>query len=237
MSPQDEVMEEVDYSLTIQKKRPIIACPLCGEQQPKSPQEAISRCPSCQFDLNLVVSDKQSPLPISEPTFVPHLVFWLLGIQVIVSGLFSIVFFFLASPLYPLAPQFITLLHVTAMVALGLFVFFLRQQKGIALIRIGLAIVGIITLPPGILAIGASLGVSPEKRRCIICGKQIRLTAYIQCPHCQAFMHRWGSCRHRRVDAVTTTLDSGTSLTQIESTCPNCFKLLHPHQEGRPSNG
>ena len=202
-------MEGVDHSMTLQKKRPIIACPLCGEQLSKSPQEVISHCPSCKFALNLIDSEKRPPVPITEPTFIPQIVYWLLGIQIIVSGFFSIGFFFLASPLYPLAPQFITLLHVTAMVALGLFVFFLRQQKGIALIRIGLAIVGIITLPPGILAIGASLGVSPEKRRCIICGKQIRLTAYIQCPHCQAFMHRWGSCRHRRVDAVTTTLDSG----------------------------
>lgn len=217
--------------MTAQKKRPIIACPLCGERLPKSPKESVDHCPSCKFALTLIASDERPPVPPTEPPFVPQLVYWLLGLQMVVSGLFSIVFFFFASPLYSWAPQLIAIMQVTAIVALGLFAFFLRQQKGITLIRIGLAVVGIISLPPGVLAIGASLAISPEKRRCVICRKQIRWTAYFQCPHCKASMHRWGSCRTRRLQKVTTTLEPSTSPTLIEMTCPSCFKLMNPTQD------
>jgi hypothetical protein len=230
-------MDGVAYSMATRKKRLIIACPLCGKQLPESPQESLDRCPSCQFDLNLVGSDKQLPVPKTEPTSVPQIVYWLLGTQMVVSGLFSIVFFFLSSPLYTLTPQLIALIQVVAIVALGLFALFLRQLKGITLLRIGLAVVGIISLPPGILTIGASLAISPEKRRCVICRKIIRLTAYIQCPHCQAYMHRWGSCRKCRLEYVATSLDAGTSAIHIEMTCPSCFKVMPPNQDGRSLNG
>lgn len=230
-------MEGVDHLLTTRKKRPIIACPLCGAKLPEPLPESLRHCPSCQFNINLIVSDDQPSVPTIEPTFVPQLVFWLLGLQLVVSGLFSIVFFFLASPLYTLTPQLIALIQVMAIIALGLFALLLRQQKGITLIRVGLAIVGIISLPPGIFAIGASLAISPEKRRCVICRKVIRLTAYIQCPHCQASMHRWGSCRNRRLEDAATLSDAGASITQIEKTCPRCFKEMQPNQDRRQLNG
>jgi hypothetical protein len=231
------MMEEVEYFMTTRKKRPIIACPLCGEQLPESPQEILRSCPSCHFDLTLVGSDEQLPVPTTEPIFIPQLVYWLLGLQMVVSGIFSILFFFFASSLYTLTPQLIALIQIMSIVALALFVLFLRKQKGITLIRIGLVIVGIISLPPGVLAIGASLGISPEKRRCAICRKIIRLTAYTQCTHCQASMHRWGSCRNRRLEAVATSSDAGTSITQIEVTCPICFKEMQPNQVRRQLNG
>jgi hypothetical protein len=50
-------------------------------------------------------------------------------------------------------------------------------------------------------------------------------------------MHRWGSCRNHRIQDVGASIEPGTSTTQIEMTCPSCFKLMHPNQDGRQLHG
>jgi hypothetical protein len=120
---------------------------------------------------------------------------------------------------------------------LGLFLFFLRQQKSLVVVRIGLVIIGMMSVPPGVCAIAAALAISPIKRWCIVCAKQIRWGAYIECKDCQISMHRWGSCRTKRLETVTAASEPEISPTQIEWTCPNCYKLMGSQFKGGTPNG
>jgi hypothetical protein len=219
-----------------QQKRTIIACPVCGEHLPESQQPSISHCPSCDFNFDLLVSQDKPPVPQTEPVFIPNLVFWLLGTQIVISALLVVAFFFFAAPLYSLTPQLIAALQLFTILALGLFSFFLHRNQRITLIRISLMIIGVVSLPAGVLAISAGLAISPLKRRCIICRKEIKWTAHIECPHCQASMHRWGACRNKRLQEVAAFLEPETLLSRLEATCPNCHQLMQLTENERMPN-
>lgn len=224
-------------STEIEQKRPIIACPLCGQHLPADSKEPLRNCPACDFDLDLLRSDKQRPVPQIEPAYLPQSLFWLIGLQIVGSGLFAIAFLFFAAPTYLWIPQFIAAIQLLAILISVVCAVFLHQRKGTNLIRIGLIVVGLISLPPGVCAIAAALSIAPVKRRCAICGKPIRWVAYIACPHCKVSMHRWGLCRKKRMEKVTKMLKPEALPARIEFTCPNCFKSMQTNQKGGSSNG
>ncbi|MFX1566246.1 MAG: hypothetical protein ACFFCH_09665 [Promethearchaeota archaeon] len=220
-----------------QKKRVIIACPLCGEKIPESSNGPISHCPRCEFNLESIESDEATHGGLPIPAYIPPLVYWLISGQIIGSGIFLVVFLLFASPLYFGAPQLIALIHLLTMVAGGLFAFTLYRGKGISIIRVGLAILGVVSLPIGVCSIAAALAIAPFQRRCVICGKQITWAVYLECPHCQVSMHRWGSCRTKRLQKILATLDDETKIPYLELVCPNCHEYISPNQNGGKISG
>lgn len=232
-----EIMGDLVQATEGQQEKTIICCPLCGESLPESPNGPIGHCLACEFNLELLVSPEKPHIPQTVPAYVPRLVYWLIGSQMVLSGIFAIAFLFLAAPLYLGTPQLIAAIQLLAIVALGLFAIFLYQKKGITIIRIGLMIVGVISLPPGVCAISAGLAISPLQRMCVICEKQIKWVAHIECPHCQVSMHRLGSCRNKRLQTVAASLDSEALLSQVEFTCPNCHQSMHPNHNRGKTNG
>ncbi len=218
------------------QERTITACPLCGESLPISPRESPAYCPSCEFNLDLLRRDEKPPVPQTEPAYVPKLVFWLIGAQIVISGIFAVAFLFFSAPIYLGTPQLIAALHFLTIFALGLFALFLYLQKGITIFRIGLMALGVVSLPPGVLSIAAAFAISPLQRWCIICGNQIKWVAHIECPHCQASMHRWGSCRNKRLTNIAESFQQEALSLQIEFTCPNCFKFMQLDQNEEKTN-
>jgi predicted RNA-binding Zn-ribbon protein involved in translation (DUF1610 family) len=224
-------------STEIAQKRPIISCPLCGQHLPKASKELLRNCPACDFNLDLLRSYTQRTVPQIEPAYLPQSFFWFIGLQIVGSGLFATAFLFFAAPTYLWIPQLIAAIQLLAILFSVVCAVFLHQRKGTNLIRIGLIVVGLISLPPGVCAIAATLSIAPVKRRCVICGKPIRWVAHIDCPHCQVSMHRWGLCRKKRIEKVTKMLETEALPARIEFTCPNCFKSMQPNQKGGNSNG
>ena len=219
-----------------ENKRELKACPLCGERIPESSEEPLEMCPSCDFNFNLLIMPDEQPVPHIEPAYVPQLVFWLIGIQIGLSGLFALLFLFFAAPTYLWTPQLIAAIQLLAIVGLGLFAYLLHKQKGIATIRIGLAVIGVISLPPGVCSISAALAISLENRICLVCKRQIRWSAHVDCPHCHVSMHRFGSCRQDRIRKITATTSPETSFTEIDFMCPNCRKSMSLNQTGGSTN-
>ncbi len=219
-----------------QPKRVLKACPLCGERLKESPRELPDYCPSCEFNLNLVISPETLPVPYTEPAYVPNLVYWLVGTQMVISAIFAVIFLFFAAPVYLWTPQLIAAIQLMTMVGLGLFAYFLHRQKGESMIRLGLLVLGVISLPPGVCTIAAALAISSTKRICITCGKSIGWSGYIDCPHCQVSMHRFGSCRKDRLHSVVASTEPEMTLAEIEFTCPNCHQFMHSDQSRRKDN-
>ncbi|MFX1318103.1 MAG: hypothetical protein ACFE9D_05110 [Promethearchaeota archaeon] len=205
---------------------------MCGESLPELSTESITHCPVCEFDLSLLVSPQKSEIPRFRPAYVPRLAYGLIGAQIVLSGILAAILFIFASSLYLGVPQTLAALQIVAIVTTSLIALHLRQQRGLVVIRIGLVLVGILSLPPGAFSIAAALAISPFKRWCTVCGKQIRWSAFIECNHCQSSMHRWGSCRNKRLEAVIAASEPGASSAQIEWTCPNCHKLMAPQYVG-----
>ncbi len=221
----------------LMKKLQIIACPLCGERLPEASNGPISHCPRCEFNLKLLDSDKSTHVVSITPAYIPQLVYWLIGSQIIGSGVFLVLFLLFASPFYFGAPQIVALIHLLTIIIGGLFAYTISRGRGISFIRIGLIVLGLLSLPVGVCSIAAALAIAPLQRRCVICGKQIKWAAYIECPHCQASMHRWGSCRTKRLRKISATLEDEAKIPYLEWICPDCHNYLLPNQNGEKING
>jgi predicted RNA-binding Zn-ribbon protein involved in translation (DUF1610 family) len=223
-----EDMGDSAKPIKAQKKRQIIACPLCGERLSESPTGPNSHCPRCEFNLKLIESEEARQVDTTTPAHVPQLVYCLISGQIVGSGILLVVFLLFASPLYFGAPLLIALMHLLTMVAGGLFAYTLYRGKGISFIRVGLALLGLASLPIGVCSIAAALAIAPLQRRCVICEKQIKWASYLECPHCQVSMHRWGSCRTKRLQKLSATLDDETKIPYLEFVCPNCREYISP---------
>jgi len=229
-------MGDLTQSKADLQKTTLKCCPLCGESLLDMPTESVTHCPACGFELSLLVSPQKSEVPSTQPIYISRLAYLLLGAQIIFSAVFAVAFFIFASSFYYGVPQLIATIQSLTIVILVLFAFILRQQKSLVVIRVGLVIVGIISLPPGIFAIATALAISPSRRWCVVCGKQIRWGAYIECNHCKTSMHRWGSCRTKRLETITAFSEPGISPIQLEWTCPNCHELMDPQYKGGSMN-
>lgn len=212
------------------RKRSITCCPICGVQLPSD--QTLETCPSCEFQLTLLSSPQELSVPKTVLPEVPRFALAMLAIQVIAAGFIGVLFFLFANPYYLGLPQIITAIQVLSIIFLATFWILLRYQKAVILVRIGLVILGIFSLPLGIFSIAAALSIIPLRRWCIICSKQIGLASAIDCPYCQATMHRWGRCRNERIQRVVSHFDYELLHSQIECTCPRCWKSMNRHSIG-----
>lgn len=211
-------------------KQKIICCPLCGEKIPDGSKE--EKCFACNFNFELLqVSEPPSAL-VTIPPDIPLFAFAMVGIQVILAGVLGIFYLLFANPYYFGLPQMIIAIQFTSIVILILFALVLFFRKAIVIVRIGLVILGLFTLPIGICAFAAAFSIAPQRRWCIICGKQISWTSFLECPHCQVSMHQWGRCRSDRFQRVAASPDYEPLQSQIEHTCPTCLKAMNQQSHG-----
>ncbi len=229
-------MGVLNQSTFRQQKQDIICCPLCGHQFPNSSLKPVHSCPVCDFDLTLLMSPEQTPIRKTIPENVPKTAFVLLVIQGLLSAILAWNFFFIANPNFFGLAQMITGVHLASLGLVGIFGVLLHRKRSILIVRIGLMAIGFISLPVGIFAFATVLLVMPSRRWCFICGKQIRWSAYLDCPHCNVSMHRWGSCRKRRFQKVAVSLDNESLMPQIEYTCPHCLQSMFSQEVGEETS-
>jgi predicted RNA-binding Zn-ribbon protein involved in translation (DUF1610 family) len=229
-------MGELYQSTKQPPKRTIICCPVCGEHLPESPIEPIEQCPNCEFDLNLIRLPLKRDIPPTSPAYIPRFSLIILGLQSGLGGLFSILFLLFASPLYGSFTLLIAAINVISIPVIVGFVFILRTQKATGIVRIALVVLGIATLPLGVCALTAAFGIVSIQRWCIVCGKKIGWSSYLECPNCRTTIHRWGKCRGKRLQLVATSLDAELSTAQLEYICPNCFQPMNQHDLGGKTN-
>ncbi len=209
----------------------IICCPVCGEHLPESPREPTDTCPACEFDLRLIHLPSQRDIPPTSPAYIPIFSLVILGLQTVLGGLFGVLFLFFASSLYGIAPFLIAAINLISIPVIIGFIFVLRTQKAIGMVRIALVVFGIVSLPFGVCAIAAAFGIAPIQRWCNVCGKKIGWSAYLECQQCQTSYHRWGKCRGKRLQLVAASLDPESFTEQPEYACPNCLQPMNQHDE------
>ncbi len=211
-------------------KRSVTCCPICGAQLPSDQQP--ERCFSCQFQLTLLSSPQEVSVPKAMISEVPRFALAMLAIQAIVAGFTGVLFFLLANPYYLSLAQIIAAMQVISIFFLTALGILLKFQKAVFLVRIALVILGIFSLPLGIFAVAAALSIIPLRQWCIICKKQIGFASALDCPHCQATMHRWGRCRNERIQRVVSDSDYDFLPSQIEYICPRCWKAMNQNSIG-----
>lgn len=156
--------EPVQPSERIQKQV-IICCPLCGEDLVELPSAQIDKCPNCAFNLTLVHSPHESPIPPSIQVVVSRFANLMLVIQAIFATIIGILFFFLASPYYLGIPLIITVIQLSSSLIIVLFLIMFRNPNTVFIARIGLIMFSIITLPLGLFAFTAAYSISAPRRQ------------------------------------------------------------------------
>ncbi|MFW9985708.1 MAG: hypothetical protein ACFFDJ_03995 [Candidatus Odinarchaeota archaeon] len=219
-------MGEPIQSVKQPEKQSIICCPVCGKHLSETPQESTNTCPACEFDLRLIHLPSQRDIPPTSPAYVPRFSLVILGLQAVLGGLFGVLFLFFANPLYGIAPLLIGAINLISIPVIAGFILVLRTQKAIGIIRIVLVVFGIVSLPLGLCAFAATVGIASIQRWCFVCGKKIGWSSYLECQQCQTSSHRWGKCRNQRLQLVAASLDFELVPAQLENTCPNCFQPM-----------
>jgi len=225
----ESLFQRISYSPHMGDRTPkpiIVCCPLCGERISGSSTETSHHCPACGFEILLVQTSKEPSFPATVPVYVPRFTSWLLLFQIVLATLFGALFLFFASSLYFPITHIFAGLHFVSIAILLAFVWVLRRETVISAIRIPLLILGFITLPFGTLAISAAMSIAPLRRWCCTCGKSLRWSAYIECPHCDASMHSMGRCRQNQFHRIAGLLDYTPTQSEIEQICANCLNVL-----------
>jgi hypothetical protein len=217
-------------------KSDIVCCPLCGKQLSDSPTEEIHNCPICGFDLLLVRAPQELSVPVTVPAYIPSFTVWSIILQMILAAIFGVLFLFFASPLYyPISVVFAGI-HLVSIGILLLCAWALRREIAIPGLKIGLVVLGCVTLPLGTLSIAAAMAIAPLRRWCYTCRRSLRWSSYIECPHCKASMHSLGRCRQNQFHHIADLLDYVPSQSEIEQICTHCLKVMSAQDSWRDSN-
>ncbi|MFX0168073.1 MAG: hypothetical protein ACFE89_01845 [Candidatus Hodarchaeota archaeon] len=208
------------------KQSAIVCCPLCGENLSGYATEELNTCPACGFNLLLVKRSETPQVPATGPAYVPQFTYWLILIQIVLAVLFAFLFLFFASSYYFGIPIVLAVLHLVSIGILTAFLIALRREMTITGVKVGLLAIGIVTLPIGACAISAALSITLAQRYCSACGKKLRGTSYVECPHCFASMHRLGRCRQNQFHQIASLLDYVPSQSEIEQFCSQCLKIM-----------
>jgi Zn finger protein HypA/HybF involved in hydrogenase expression len=223
-------MVESPAPATSTGNKPVEWCPVCGTNLgAKSSGAESDICPSCGFDLLLVKTPKTLFASETTPVMIPRFAYVALSLQVGLSILLGILFYFFASTFYIGLPQLLAFTLFLSAAIIVIFYVLMRMGRGVSVIRIGLLIFGFFTVPLGGCAIAAALSISTVSRYCVICGKKIGWGAsYSECPHCQSSVHRWGRCRLIRTDLIAKAWGREPTRFEIDNTCPQCFESIRP---------
>ena len=205
-------------------KPKIVCCPLCGEPLSDSITEKSNFCPACGFDTLLVQAPKESPVPVTVPAHVPRFTVWLIALQVVLAAIFGSLFLFFASPIYFPFSFVFAILHLGSIIVFLVIYWAIRHRVAVFGLKIALLVIGFVTLPFGTLALAAAIAIAPLRRFCCFCGNSLRWSAYIECPHCEASMHRVGRCRQNQLHHIAGLLDYTPSQSEIEQICAHCLK-------------
>lgn len=146
------------------QKQAIICCPVCGENLVELPSEQIDKCPNCAFNLTLVHSPPESPVPPPIQVVVSRFAYLMLVIQAVFATIIGMLFLFLASPYYFGIPLIFTVIQLSSILIIVLFLIMLRYPNAVFIARIGLIIFSLVTLPIGIFALTAAFSISVPRR-------------------------------------------------------------------------
>lgn len=221
-------MGEIHVGENSEKEKEIGWCPICGNQLPKSATKGLpDSCPSCGFKVVLLTSPRGIPLPPNTPPYIPAFTFAILLIQCIIAGVLGVAFLILAHPYYGGLPLVIVIMQFLSIPTFGIVIVLLRRKKVLLAVRITLIVLGVITLPVGILAMAAGLSITPAQKWCVVCKNAVKWgTSSLECPNCQAIFHRWGRCRQLRYQIISNKLDYEPAIEEFENLCPQCQKPL-----------
>ncbi len=161
-------MGEPNRSPEITQKQSIICCPVCGENLVELPSEQIENCPNCAFNLALIQPPHDSPTKPPIQVIVPRFAYLLLVIQAIFASIVGLLFLFFASPYYFGMHLIFTIIQLSSILIIVLFLIVLRSPTTIFIARIGLIIFSIVTLPLGLFAFTAAFSIFAPRRQPII---------------------------------------------------------------------
>lgn len=145
------------------QKQVIICCPVCGEDLVELPSEQIDKCPNCAFSLALVHSPHEFPPIPPIHVVVSRFAYLMLVIQAIFAIIVGMLFLFLASSYYFGIPLIFTIIQLSSSLIIVLFLILLRYPNAVFIVRIGLIILSLVTLPLGLFAFTAAFCISAPR--------------------------------------------------------------------------